>query len=87
MEFEAVVPYGSGKAWFRIGRENPGIYYAELLTCDGIDEQQPPSAITLIRAVRGWTGSDSDEVLINELGRLIEATLLTAGNMKSTDKR
>jgi hypothetical protein len=87
MEFEAVVPYGSGKAWYRIGRENPGIYHAELLTCDGTEKQQPPAAITLIRAVRGWIGSGNDEILINELGRLIEANLLTASNKKNTDKR
>jgi hypothetical protein len=72
MEFEAVVPYGSGKAWYRISKENPGIYCASLLNFDPEGEPYPPSEITLIRGIRSWKGSENDETLINLLGQLIE---------------
>jgi hypothetical protein len=76
MEFEAEIPYADGKAMFRITRENPGIYSASLLYFGGEQRQSPPAEITLIRGVRGWTGSEPDEILINVLGNLIEAHLI-----------
>lgn len=80
MEFEAPVSYGSGKALFRITKENPGIYYACLLTFDKVNEQSPPSRITLIRGIRCWRGSDNDDMLINALGNLIEDYFMTLHN-------
>lgn len=81
MEFEAAVSYGSGNALFRISRENPGIYNAVLLSFDGNNNQHVPAAITLIRGIRGWTGSENDDILINELGHFIELhTTSSVGN-------
>jgi hypothetical protein len=77
MEFEAAISYGSGKARFRITKENPGIYYACLLNFDKVNEQFPPSKITLIRGIRCWRGSDHDDRLINALGHLIEDYFMT----------
>jgi hypothetical protein len=79
MQFEADIPYGQGKAMFRISRENPGIYCASLLYFDGDQQQSPPMEITLIRGIRGWTGSENDEILINVLGNLIEAHVAYPG--------
>lgn len=72
MKLEAVVKYGNGRARFKISKENPGIYYANLLHFDGSKEFCPPSEITLIRGVRQWTGSHEDEALLNDLGKVIE---------------
>lgn len=86
MVFEASVSFDSGKAWYRISRENPGIYYAELLTYNGAGDQIPPANITLIRAIRGWKGSDKDDILINQLGLLIEAYLIKPAKKKRNSK-
>lgn len=74
MKLEAIVKYGNGRAHFKIHKENPGIYYANLLHYDGAKQFSPPHKITLIRGVRQWTGSHEDETLLNELGKVIEET-------------
>ena len=86
MEFDAEVPYGHGKAMFRIMKENPGIYCASLLNFDGDEMHGPPMEITLIRGIRGWTGSESDDVLINVLGNLIETHLIKQYSKQGSKK-
>jgi hypothetical protein len=86
MEFDAEVPYGQGKALFRISKENPGIYSAALLRYDGDQQHSPPRVITLIRGIRGWTGSENDEILINVLGNLIEAHLTKSYRKQGSKK-
>jgi hypothetical protein len=86
MEFDAEVPYGHGKAMFRISKENPGIYCATLLHFNGDQQYSPPMEITLIRGVRGWTGSENDEILINVLGNLIEAHLTKSYRKQGSKK-
>jgi hypothetical protein len=75
MELEAKVNYGLGCACYQIRREAPGIYFADLVFYDGERSKQPPSAISLVRGVRQWTGSCDDDGLLNELGRIIEEHL------------
>ena len=75
MELEAKVNYGRGLACYRIRREAPGIYFADLAYYDGDPSRQPPAAISLIRGVRQWTGSCDDDSLLNEIGRIIERHL------------
>ena len=72
MQMEAIVNYGAGRACFTIRRENPGIYYADLLYYDGNHKKSPPAKITLIRGIRHWTGSYDDPILLNQLGKIIE---------------
>lgn len=72
MQMEVIVNYGKGRACFKIRKENPGIYYADLLYYDGINKQDLPEKITLIRGIRHWTGSFNDPTLLNELGKIIE---------------
>lgn len=72
IQMEAIVNYGKGRACFKIRRENPGIYYADLLYYDGSDKQNLPEKITLIRGIRYWTGSYNDPILLNQLGKIIE---------------
>jgi len=72
MQMEAIVNYGKGRACFKIRRENPGIYYADLMYYDGNDKHNLPEKITLIRGIRYWTGSYNDPTLLNQLGKIIE---------------
>lgn len=72
MEFDANVKYGKGSACFRVRKENPGIYYADLVYFDGDKKKTPPKTITLVRGIRQWTGSCEDPELLNELGKIIE---------------
>ena len=75
MEFEANVRYGDGEACFRIFRENPGVYYAELLYVEGGVNKFPVKDLTLVRGIRHWAGSSDDSHLHNKLGKVIESFL------------
>ena len=72
MELNANVKYGNGSACFVIRKENPGIYYADLVYFDGSKKLEPPQKITLVRGIRQWTGSFDNPGLLNELGKVIE---------------
>lgn len=72
MELNATVKYGGGRASFIVRKENPGIYYADLLYYDGDRKNSPPKKITLVRGIRQWTGSFNDPILLNEIGKIIE---------------
>lgn len=72
IELEANVKCGSGRACFKIRKENPGIYLADLSHFEGAQKELPPKQITLIRGMRHWTGSCDNEVLLNQLGKIIE---------------
>jgi hypothetical protein len=72
MELETIVKYGSGRACFKIRREDAGIYYASLVYFEGDKKTRPPQEITLIRGIRQWTGSHDSTELLNQLGKSIE---------------
>ena len=72
MEFEANVKYGKGRACFKVRKENPGIYFANLIYFEGDKKKAPPETITMVRGIRRWTGSCEDPALLNELGKVIE---------------
>ena len=72
MELNANVKYGNGTACFRIRKENPGVYSADLLYFEGSKKAAPPEQITLVRGIRQWTGSSDDVDLMNKLGGAIE---------------
>jgi hypothetical protein len=75
------VKYGSGNARFRIRKENPGIYSADLLNFDGDKKSSPPQKISLVRGFRQWAGSSEDANLLNELGKIIEESQFTASDI------
>lgn len=72
MELNANVKYGNGTACFRIRKENPGVYSADLLHFEGSKKAGPPQQITLVRGIRQWAGSSDDADLMNKLGSVIE---------------
>jgi hypothetical protein len=76
MDFEAKINYGDGEACFRVFRENPGVYYAELLYYTGIRNKRPVDELTLVRGIRYWAGSSDDALLHGSLGKVIESHLL-----------
>jgi len=72
MKVNATVFYKGSSACFEITREEPGIYFADLLSYDGDQKLNPPGNITLIKGVRQWTGSFNDHLLLDQLGKVIE---------------
>ena len=87
MELEAIVNYGSGKACFKIRREEPGIYHASLLYFEGNKKEGPPKDLVLMRGIRYWTGSYENRTLLNDLGNKIEAALIETTSYKKNDGR
>jgi hypothetical protein len=83
MELNANVKYGSGHARFRIRKENPGVYCADLLNFDGDNRLSPPQKISLVRGFRQWAGSSEDVNLLNELGKIIEESQSTASDISA----
>jgi hypothetical protein len=75
ISLEAMITYKAGEACYRIGREKPGVYSAVLVYYEGDKNDLPPDSITLVRGVRQWTGSHTDEVLLMQLGSRIEQVL------------
>jgi len=72
---EVFVKYQGARYFFKVRRENPGIYFAELIYYEGNQISTLPREITLIRGLRQWTGSIDDKVLLNELGNVIISKL------------
>ncbi len=72
MEIMTSVSYKGALAHFLIRRENPGIYYADLVNYEGEEKKRPPKGITLIRGVRSWSGSVDDDFLLLKLGKAVE---------------
>ena len=77
MKMQALIKYGDGEAVYDIRRENPGIYSGTLVYYTGSVKTLPPDELTLVRGVRGWTGSCDDVQLLNDLGQVIIESLRT----------
>ncbi len=73
MDLQAYVKYNEGEACFRVLKEEPGLYFAELLYFEGEPANKPPEEITLVRGIRCWAGSHDNKDLLTELGKQIEA--------------
>lgn len=74
IELNANVKYGGGTACFKVHKEGPGVYCAQLIYFDGEVTSAPPQEINLVRGIRQWTGSCNDVNLLNALGKIIEET-------------
>lgn len=85
MELEAIVNYNSGKALYKVRKENPGIYHAFLLYYEGIKKLNPPKELVLMRGIRYWAGSHENKALLNELGKKIEDVLSEQGSNQNLD--
>lgn len=72
VELNAKIKYRSAHAYFRIHQESAGIYTAYLISFDGETIQTPPEKVTLLKGARNWTGSTDDEVLLAQLGKVID---------------
>ena len=73
MELEAIIKYRSSSACYRVQNESEGIFTATLMYYDGKDGDSLPNGITLVKGIRNWTGSIEDEILLQELGKFIDA--------------
>jgi hypothetical protein len=83
MELNATVVYRGALAYFKIKRESPGIYLAELVYYNRHKGQSPPRKITLARGIRQWTGSHEDPSLLEQIGKKIEEALSSTQLNKS----
>jgi len=84
VELEAKIKYKTGNACFKIQKDTEGIYTASLLNYDGENALSPPEGIILVRGIRYWTGSVEDEILLTELGKLIDAHWLEKNSADPT---
>jgi hypothetical protein len=72
MELKATVQFYGDPAHYTVTVEKEGIYNARLMAYDGPNIMAPPENIILVRSVRKWTGSYSEQDFIEELGRAID---------------
>jgi hypothetical protein len=72
MWFSVIAKYRGALARFNIIQEKEGVYHAILVKYDGRQDYVPPSNIILVRGVRQWSGSIEEQVLLDELGSLID---------------
>ena len=72
MELKATVQFYGDPAHYAVTQEKEGIYSARLLSYDGPNIMAPPDNIILVRSVRKWSGSYSEQDFIEELGRAID---------------
>lgn len=73
MELKTVVYYRNAYAHFVITREHKGVYCADLLEYDGLEDNAPPSCVILVRGERKWWGSAADDELVYALSEAITA--------------
>lgn len=72
MEFKAIVNFLGSLAHYRVSTEAKGIFSAHLEKYEGGDSVVPPTEVTLVRSVRHWSGSYSEQYFIDELGEEID---------------
>ena len=72
MELLATVQFYGDPAHYAVTLEREGIYNARLLTYEGPNIMAPPDNVILVRSVRKWSGSYSEQDFIEELGRAID---------------
>lgn len=72
MEFKAIVNFLGSLAHYRVRTEAKGVFAAHLEKYEGPDSVSPPEEVTLVRSVRHWSGSYSEQYFIDELGEEIE---------------
>ena len=72
MELTATVQFYGDPAHYAVTVEREGIYNARLLAYDGPNIMAPPDNVILVRSVRKWSGSYSEQEFIEELGRAID---------------
>ena len=72
MELLATVQFYGDPAHYSVTLEREGIYNARLLAFDGPNIIAPPDNVILVRSVRKWSGSYSEQDFIEELGRIID---------------
>lgn len=75
MKLEAIVKLGDGAAHYLISREGRGCYKAELVNYSGETYNNVPNELILLRGYRNWTGSTSNQQLLNELGEAIDSVV------------
>lgn len=72
MELLATVQFYGDPAHYSVTLEREGVYNARLLTYEGPNIMAPPENVILVRSVRKWSGSYSEQEFIEELGRAID---------------
>ncbi len=72
MELTATVQFYGDPASYVVTIERDGIYNARLMVYEGPNIMAPPDNIILVRSVRKWSGSYSEQEFIEELGRAID---------------
>lgn len=72
MEMKTTVQFFGDSAHYKVSIEKDGIYRAQLVNYDGPNIIAPPEEVILVRSVRKWSGSYSEQDFITELGRAID---------------
>ena len=72
MVVKAFVIYKGALAHYLVVPEHEGIYHAHLARYDGRVDHFPPLKFNLIKGPSKWTGSISDEHLLQTIGNIID---------------
>jgi hypothetical protein len=72
MEKTVAVWFKGSLALYKISGGNEGIFNAELVKFDGPSETGPPREFLLHKEGRHWIDDDTNQDLLDELGKAIE---------------
>jgi len=75
MEKTVAVWYKGFLAQYKVSGGRDGIFNAELLRYDGFQEGSPPREFHLHKEGRHWADDDTNQDLLDELGKAIEIQL------------
>ena len=85
MEQTVAVWYKGFLAQYKVTGGRDGIFNAELLRYDGFHEGGPPREFPLHKDGRHWSDDDTNQDLLDELGKAIEIQLY--GTEQTTNPR
>jgi len=72
MKVKVTVKYKNALAHYCIRQESNTIYSAELDDYEGSVHNIPPTQLIITKGVRHWIGSCDNQILIADLGEMIE---------------
>ena len=77
MEQNVAVWYKGALAIYKISGGDDGIFNAELVKYDGTSEASPPTEFPLYKEGRHWSDDDTNQDLLDDLGKAIEIKNVT----------
>ena len=83
MDQQVAVWYKNALAFYRITGGKEGAFNAELLKYEGPSETKPPTEFRLHKEGRHWSDDDTNQDLLDDLGKAIEIKLFNSDQVSN----